>query len=382
MTVAHIETPALAKRADAISQATAIEQARAIAEVQAAVTVAQQCPRNIGGAVAAMHETTSHIELARRAFFEYRRGTSNIIGPSIHLARELARIWGNLDYGINELSRNDVEGYSEMRAYAWDQQTNVRPSLTFQVPHEMDTKQGRKKLLDLRDVYENNTNQGSRRVREMIFAVIPAWFIEDAKKRCSETLANANTDPLPKQVADALEAFSKMGVTADQVVGKVGKPQADWSTIDLAQLRVTYDSIVARETTRDEAFPPAQVRPVTTADEITGGPQSGGSEGSPVETPSAGGEAGSTPAGTPSESPFLNPKSNLGIAMFAALGEAGITKKDERLEFCSASVGRVITTSGEMTDAEAVRVIESCKNLIAMESEPDISVNDPALDGG
>ena len=398
MTVDTIETPALAKRAQAATQASAIEQQRAIAEVQAAVVVAQQCPRSIPTAVEAMQETTSHIELASRAFFEYRRGTSNITGPSIHLARELARIWGNLDYGIKELRRDDVKGESEMLAFAWDQQTNTRPSISFIVPHEMDTKQGRKKLVDLRDVYENNTNQGARRVREMVFAVLPAWFVEDAKRRCLETIANANTDPMPKQVADALAAFSQMGVSAEQVVAKVGKPQADWTPMDLAQLRVTYDSIVAREIQRDEAFPPvegqaAAAKTKVTADEITGaqggqgdtvGPdaaqagQGGSSEGGDPRTPSG--------VTQPSESPFLNPQSRLGIAMFAALGDAGITEKGERLEFCSASIGRTIASSKEMTDAEAVRVIESCKNLIAMESapadgDPDISVNDPALDG-
>ena len=58
-----------------------------------------------------------------------------LVGPSVHLARELARIWGNMDYGVHELSRDDARGMSEIRAYAWDQQTNMRSSRTFQVPH-------------------------------------------------------------------------------------------------------------------------------------------------------------------------------------------------------------------------------------------------------
>jgi hypothetical protein len=63
--------------------------------------------------------------LANRAFYSVpNRGN----GPSVHLARELARIWGNLDYGVKELRRDDAAGESEVLAFAWDQQTNVRSS--------------------------------------------------------------------------------------------------------------------------------------------------------------------------------------------------------------------------------------------------------------
>ena len=45
--------------------------------------------------------------LADRAFFRYSRGGGAITGPSIHLARELARALGKVQYGITELRRDD-----------------------------------------------------------------------------------------------------------------------------------------------------------------------------------------------------------------------------------------------------------------------------------
>src|SRR5262245_12533080 len=90
-----------------LGQATAIEQSRAVAEVQAAVIVAQQRPRNVNAAVNEMRAACQQPGLAERAFFRYSRGGGQVSGATIHLARELARCWGNIQYGIAELRRDD-----------------------------------------------------------------------------------------------------------------------------------------------------------------------------------------------------------------------------------------------------------------------------------
>jgi hypothetical protein len=194
-------------RATSIGQATAVEQSRAVAEVQAAVVVAQQCPRDVQFAVQQMRESCAQKALADRAFFRYSRGGSTITGPSVHLARELARVWGNIQYGISELRRDDDEKISEMQAFAWDVQTNTRSAAIFIVPHKRDTKAGQKDLTDLRDVYENNANQGARRVREAIFAVLPPWFTEEAKELCQQTIAEGGGKPLAQRIADIVRWF-------------------------------------------------------------------------------------------------------------------------------------------------------------------------------
>jgi hypothetical protein len=159
------------------TQATAIEQARAVAEVAAAVQVAQMNPRDMRRAWADMQAACSRMGLAECAFYRVpNRGT----GPSVHLARELARIWGNMDYGVHELSRDDDRGMSEVRAYAWDQQTNMRSSRTFQVPHARMVGKDRKPLTDLQDIYLSNQNIGARAVRETILAALPKDFASTA----------------------------------------------------------------------------------------------------------------------------------------------------------------------------------------------------------
>lgn len=248
-----------------IGQATAIELSRAEAEVKAAVFVAKQNPRNAEVAQAEMRFVCSQFAVAEKAFFSYPKAGQTITGPSIHLARELALIWGNLQHGTMELSRDTALGQSEILAYAWDLERNSRSSQIFIAPHVTDTKKGKKTLTDLRDIYENNSNLGARRLREAIFAVLPAWFVAEAVTLCQKTLDKGDGTPLEDRIAEAITAYRRVGVTVEQMERKVGRPQAEWDDADCGELQVIYQSVYRGEMTRDEAFPPEHI----TGDEIT-----------------------------------------------------------------------------------------------------------------
>lgn len=264
----------------AVTQTTAVEQARAVAEVAAAVQVAQQCPRAPQRAWAEMKEACSRLALAEQAFYRVpNRGT----GPSVHLARELLRIWGNADAGVHELSRDDERGVSEVRAFAWDQQTNVRQSRTFQVPHARMVGRDRKALTDLNDIYLANQNIGARAVRECIFAILPRDYVNEAQAICRKTIENGDGVPLPERISNMLGRFKELGVTVARIETKVGRKRGQWSTADVADLAVVYGSITRGETTVEDEFP-NQV----TAAEITGQP--------PAPAPPA---AAGSPAGDP-----------------------------------------------------------------------------------
>jgi hypothetical protein len=257
-----------------ITQTTAVEQARAVAEVAAAVQVAQQCPRDIRRAWADMEAACSRLGLAERAFYKVpNRGQ----GPSVHLARELLRIWGNGDAGVHELSRDDERGQSEVRAFAWDQQTNVRQSRTFQVPHVRMVGKERKPLTDTTDVYLLNQNIGARAVRECIFAILPADYVAEAQALCRKTVERGDGKPLPERIANMVTKFKELGVTVVQIESKIGRKRGQWTAVDIADLAVVFGSIGRRETSVEDEFPP---EPVTAA-EITGqqqAPVEGGAE--------------------------------------------------------------------------------------------------------
>ncbi len=271
-----------------VGQGTAVEQSRAVAEVQAAVLVAQQMPRSVDRAGADMRRACSEYALASRAFYRFRRGGQQVSGPTIQLARELARCWGNIDYGIAELRRDDDAAQSEMKAWAWDQETNARPSTTFIVPHMRDKDGGPERLASLRDIYENNANAGARRLREQILAVLPVWYVEAAKDLCVSTLEAGDGRPLAERIERAVATFADLGVTEARLVARLGRPRHQWSARDLGELTVVATSIRSGEATLADEFPDDPER--VTLDEIAATPAA-----SPVAaTPAPDGATGTT----------------------------------------------------------------------------------------
>ncbi len=342
-----------------VSQATAIEQSRAVAEVQASVFVAQQNPRNKAFAIAEMQEACGMKTVAERAFFKFPRSGQTVSGASIHLARELARCWGNIHFGVVELRRDDVKGESEMQAFAWDLETNARTATTFIVPHKRDTKKGVVQLEDMRDIYENNANNGARRLREAIFTVLPGWFVEDAQQICRDTLDNdgGSKVPLSKRIADCISGFDRLGVTRAQIEAKLGRPSSEWTERDISELGVSFRSIKAGELSRDDEFPPVRL----SAAEITS------NQGAKVDTPqveTAAAEtepAESAPAAAKTKrqqqaKPSSRLCGQLRHAMIAAKIEQG-----ETIAFLSGRVGRDVTGPEAMTIDEINATIEFLK---------------------
>jgi len=245
-------TDGVAPVGQAASQATVVEQSRAVAEVQAAVVVAQANPRDIDRALADMRDTCGRTPVANRAFYQVpNRGQ----GLSIHLMRELARIWGNVDYGVRELRRDDDAGVSEMQAWAWDQQTNTRSTRSFIQPHQRMKGRDRQALVDLNDVYLNNQNTGARAVRECIASVLPDWVIAEAEQICRKTLNDGEGKSVEERSREAVAAFGAQGVTRAQIEDFLGAKFGKWTPVQLGELMRVYTSITQDGIAPAEFFP-------------------------------------------------------------------------------------------------------------------------------
>jgi hypothetical protein len=218
-----------------------------------------------------MRRSCSRFAFADLAFYGFRKGGKNVTGGSIHLARELARVWGNVQYGLTELRRDDIAAQSEMLAFAWDVQTNTRTSTTFVVPHERDVDGSRAPLTSLRDIYDNNANHGARRVRSMVFAILPPWFTDEAQEICRATMKAGDGTPLQSRVGVALERLAALGVTRERAESRMGYPSSVWTPDDLVTLGVLFRSIERGETTTAEEFPAGRL---TMADIVTVAPAS------------------------------------------------------------------------------------------------------------
>lgn len=232
---------AVNKYKDVNQGAVAIEESRAIAEAQGKLVIAKKFPRDQAAAYEKMITSCRRKTLAEAAMYSYPKGGQVIKGPSIRLAEELARGWGNIEYGIRELSQKD--GMSEMEAYCWDLETNVVSSQKFTVRHERHAKSGVTNLTDPRDIYEATANAAARRLRSRILAVLPPDIIDGAISECAKTLAGSNETPIEDRVRKMLKEFSKYGIKKEHIEKRIDKKLDALLVDELVDLITIYNSI-------------------------------------------------------------------------------------------------------------------------------------------
>lgn len=216
------------------------DQSRAVAEVQAAMMIARMNPRDPIAAMDRILNACTRPTLADSAVYTYSRGGSDVSGPSIRLAEAMAQSWGNMQFGIRELDQRN--GESTVQAFAWDVETNTRREVTFQVPHIRYTRQGSKKLEDPRDIYEMVANQGARRLRACILAVIPGDVTEAAVAQCEVTM-KTKADTGPEAMQKMVVAFEPFGVTKEQIEKRIQRRLDAIQPAQVVSLKKIYASL-------------------------------------------------------------------------------------------------------------------------------------------
>jgi chemotaxis protein histidine kinase CheA len=251
------------------AQAPATTQAdteRSIEEVRASLIIAKQFPRDQIAAMDRILSSCRRPSLAESAIYAYPKGGQTVTGPSIRLAEAIAQAWGNIQTGIRELSQ--ANGESTIEAFAWDVETNVRSTKTFQVSHVRHTRDGAKKLTDPRDIYELVANQGSRRLRACILALIPGDVVDSAVMECEQTQKQSvHVDEAGiKKMVDAFAEFGVSKAMLEQRIGHRLEPQATIAAELLAMKRV-YTSLRDGMGKVEDYFQtaPAQVAPPSRA---------------------------------------------------------------------------------------------------------------------
>lgn len=231
------------------------EVQRQVAEAQIAMTIAKRFPRDAIEAKDKIMAACSRVGLAEEAFYAYTKGGSEITGGTIKLMKALAQLWGNLDYGVKELSQHD--GVSEIEAYAWDLETNTKEKRVFQVAHVRMARGSLTKLTDPRDIYEAIANQGARRLRACLEGVIAGDVIDAAKRQCEVTLANSGGAPA-EQIKALIAAFAEFKVTPDMLARKLAHKLDAVNIAEVLRLKKIYRGIKDGFTTVEQEFGQAQ----------------------------------------------------------------------------------------------------------------------------
>ena len=238
------------------------DEARAIAEVQAAMMIARANPRDQIAAMDRILNACARPSLAEAAVYTYAKGGSNVSGPSIRLAEAIAQQWGNISFGLRELSQSN--GESTVQAFAWDVETNTRREITFQVPHARHTRKGTYKLEDPREIYELVANQGSRRLRACILAVIPGDVTEAAVNQC-ETTMHAKADTSPEAIQKLLSAFESFGISKEQIEARIQRRIDAIQPAQIVSLRKIFASLKDGMSSPAEWFEVEKEEPKSTA---------------------------------------------------------------------------------------------------------------------
>lgn len=381
------QLPSTVGHAAFVGQNTSIEQTRAATEVLALVQVAQTRRRIKAVCIQDMEELCGQESFAGTAFYDYKRGGKRIYDINVDTARELARCWGNIQYGITELSQDRDHHQSEMMAWAWDMQGNLRSERKVVVPHVRDSNdKGPVILTDVRDVYELLANHASRRLRECIKDVLPNWFIVDAKKAMWKTLEYGGGEPLSKRVAGAVKKFADTyGVRRSQLEAKVGSQANDWTELDVARLKVSYGLLSQGARVEDE-FPPERVE-TSDLEKVTVAP-------APViqpPTPTPTAEPVPAPDPVPEQPAADTPPAPEGVDMATKGHAANINNLLKRFDYptgpegqrrkmgdVSTLAGRTVNRTAQLTAHEANEVITQLG--MALETDNPNNALDAVLD--
>jgi len=218
-----------------------VAASRQAQEVQAMIVIAKRFPRDVNESISRITTACQRRGLAEVSMYSYPRGKEQVTGPSIRLAEAMAQGWGNLDYGIRELSQ--ANGESVCEAYAWDMETNVRSATTFTVPHVRHTKQGSYLLKDPRDIAEMILNVGARRKRSCILSVIPKDVQDLAVEQCEKTLTEGHKEPLVDRVRKMLEVFKQFGITTEMIETRAQRKTESLTEQHMLELRKIYTSL-------------------------------------------------------------------------------------------------------------------------------------------
>jgi hypothetical protein len=222
-------------------------------EIQSAVVLARRFPRNEDQAFAALMKACSRSSFAEDAEYSFPRGDKEVTGASVYLAREAARVWGNIRYGLTLL--RDDEDSRDIEGWAWDLETNTKTTAQDSFRKLVQRKRdGKTKWVpaDERDLRELTNRRGAILVRNCILQLLPSDLIDDAISKSRETVEKrAQQDPDGER-KKILLAFGSIGVTPEMLGAYLKHTLVQCSPAEIANLRAIFKSIRDGNSTWDE----------------------------------------------------------------------------------------------------------------------------------
>lgn len=241
----------LSQNPHAIAAATS-----ATTDLQSAMVLARRFPRDELGAFERAAKTAKRASFAERAEYSYQRAAKTVRGPSVYLARELARVWGNIQYGVDIVGMD--EGAVHIRGWAFDLETNARVTAEAKFGRLIYRKKKGWVEPDERDLRELVNKQGALAVRNCLLQIMPSDLVETIVKLCRDTKQAAARGDLSRDregtIRSMLLAFQEFDVSLDMIEEFLGHDAETMSAEELEGLRSVWNSIKDGNTRREDHF--------------------------------------------------------------------------------------------------------------------------------
>lgn len=245
----------------AVHAGTASAVAREEAELKAAIVLARQSPRHELQAYQRIKQAMSRPSMAADARYAFPRGGQQVVGPSVYLAREAARHWGNLRYGVRIVSL-DAE-MVHVKGYCHDIETNSYNESEDKFRTKVQRRNKNTGVTewvtpDERDLRELINKRGAICMRNSILQCLPSDVIEDAMQAAEATLQavednNLKTNPV-ETIRKMADAFAGLGVTVEMLEKYIGHKLDLCTAEEITNFRTIAASLRDGQSKREDYF--------------------------------------------------------------------------------------------------------------------------------
>lgn len=230
-------------------------------EMQSAIVAAKRFPRNEQQAFVKAINSFTRASMAEAAMYNFPRGGKTVEGPSVDCARELARVWGNIRYGLRVVTQDSERLH--IKAYALDLETNtyVEAEDEFsKLIQRKDKYTGETRWIqpDERDLRELMNRRGAIAIRNCILQILPSDLVDDVLKTAKGTLQKDAGNALEKSREDVVKAlvvaFDRIGVSVGMLETYLNHKLDVITAAEVADLRAIHQSIKEGVAKREEYF--------------------------------------------------------------------------------------------------------------------------------
>lgn len=244
--------------------------AREEAAIQAASVLAKKFPRDEAAAYVRVMKSCERPAMAEAARYKFPRGGKEVTGPSVDIAREIARCWGNVRWGLLIVSQ-DID-YCHIRGYALDLESNAYIELEDKFLKSVQRKNFKTGVTewvtpDERDLRELINRRGAILIRNALLQLLPPDLVDAAMERCVDTLRKAARNELKQSRSDSVRrlalAFDDIGVSTEMIERRLGHKLDTITEDEIVDLRAIYKSVADNNSKRGEYFSEGNAEPVT-----------------------------------------------------------------------------------------------------------------------